>query len=196
MLTTTQPPRPDEADPHRRPERRWLPATATLAVLVFVVGGARFVADAVAGPPGAPVVIDGVGSVQPAAGWMEARRDDGGSFHSVLLRRGTAGLFVMGIDGYEGSIQALADEYTEQVLREEFARLHLGDREEVVLRSGIPAVRFGYIGVTPNDVTIEGVVTAVVGARGGIAFDGFAPAGDLAWVVDDLRTMIDTAAVL
>ena len=166
-----------------------------VALIVGVTGGARVVGDAIKGPPGPAGGFAGVFTVQPQSGWSEELRQEDGGFHELLLRSGTAGLYVAGLEGYGAPVDGLADEYIEAVLQEEFESLQLGDPEQVVLDSR-PAVRFGYFGETSDGVSVEGVVTGVVGANGNaVVFDGFAPEGDLAWAIDDIRTMIDGAVV-
>jgi hypothetical protein len=193
-------PRPDEAPAQRRVERRWLPVLAVVATIAFVTGGARAVADANAGPPQSPASVPGIVVVQPQPGWREdpdARTDDG-AFHEVLLVRGTADLLLVGIEGYGRSAPDLARDYVERVLRARFAQLSVGRvAGPVALRSGVPAVQFGYVGVTEGGVSVEGVVTAAVAGsrRDGVVFDGFAPEGDLAWAAGDIRTMVVGAEV-
>jgi hypothetical protein len=193
-------PRPDEAPSQRRVERRWLPALGVVAVIALVTGGARAVADATAGPLQPATGVPGIVVVQPRPGWSEdldARVDDGG-FHEVLLVRGTADLVLVGIDAYGGSPADLARDYVERVLRARFAQLSVGHvAGPVPLRSGVPAVQFGYVGVTEDGVSVEGAVTAAVAGsrRDGVVFDGFAPEGDLAWAAGDIRTMVAGAEV-
>jgi hypothetical protein len=193
-------PRPDEAPSQRRAERRWLPVAGVVAVILFVTGGARALADATAGPLQPSTGIPGIVVVQPRQGWTAdagARVDDG-ALHEVLLVRGTAHLLLVGIDGYGGSASDLARDYVERVLRARFAQLSVGQVDgPVALRSGVPALQFGYVGVTEGGVSVEGAVTAaVVGSgRDGAVLDGFGPEGDLAWAVEDIRAMVAGAEV-
>lgn len=188
-------PRPDLAPNHLQKQRRWLPVLGVVAVILGVTGGARAVGEAIEGPPGPPTGFAGVFTVQPAGGWSEELKQDDDAFHELLLRSGTAGLYVAGLEGYGTTADGLADEYVEAVLQEEFESLQLGDPERVVLDSR-PAIRFGYFGETSGGVFVEGVVVGVVSANGNaVVFDGFAPEGDLAWAIDDIRTMIDGAVV-
>jgi hypothetical protein len=171
-----------------------------VATIAFVTGGARAVADATAGPLQPPASVPGIVVVQPRPGWSEdpeARVDDG-SLHEVLLVRGTADLLLVGIDAYGGSASDLARDYVDRVLRARFAQLSVGEvAGPVALRSGVPALQFGYVGVTEGGVSVEGAVTAAVAGTGrdGIVFDGFAPEGDLAWAAGDIRAMVAGAEV-
>lgn len=188
------PPRPDQAG--RRKERRWLPVMAVLAVILFVVGGARGVGEAIEGPPGPPTGFDGILTIQPEPGWEEETRNEEDGFHELLLRSGTAGLYVVALEDYADTSEGLAQEYLDIVLDDQFESLTIGDAERLSISDGLPGIRFGYLGVTSDGVSFEGVVTGVVSRSGNaVIFDGFAPEGDLAWAVDDIRKMIEGADV-
>lgn len=195
-MATRAPHRPDEAPSQRRLERRWLPALAVVGVIVFVTGGAQAVGDALAGPPGPPVDVGGAVRVQPEPGWeLEGQDAD-----AALLVRGTARLFIQARTGTTITAVDLARSYVEDDatgLRARFSRLTVEDPpEEVVAANGLPGLRFGYVGETKDGASVEGVVTVVVSPTGSaVIFDGFATMGDLAWAVDDLRTMVDGAVV-
>lgn len=187
--------RPDLAEGQVRVERRWLPALAVVALILAVTGGARGAGEAIAGPPGPPTGFVGVVTVQPEAGWEQELLQEDGDFHELLLRSGTAGLYVAGLQGYADTSEGLANEYVEAVLDEQLEHLQIGDPEHVSL-GPLPAVRFGYLGQTPDGLAVEGVMTGVVSRSGNaVVFDGFAPEGDLAWAAQDIRTMIDGAVV-
>ena len=198
MSTTAHPPpRPDEASSQRRVERRWIPAIAVVLVMLSLTVGAHAIGARLAGQRQPLTGMPGVLEVQPAPGWEVAERSDDGATHQLLLRRGTAGLLIVGIEAYGRGPEDLAHDYAEQVLDQHLAQLRIGgDAGAVMLPSGLEAVRFGYVGVTADGVTIEGVVTAVVSPSGtGVVFDGFAPEGDLVSAAGDLSSMIDSAGV-
>jgi hypothetical protein len=154
--------------------------------------GASGVGDAVS----PPVAVGGIVRLDPATGWREAGRRSQDGFDELVLRHGAAGLYVAAIAGYGGTADELASDYVDQGLHTEYARVTVGDAEPATLAGGLPAVRFGYVGVTADGVTTEGVVVTVVSADGdGAVFDGFAPEGELAGVVDDIQTMIGGAEV-
>lgn len=186
------PPRADEGPAHRRVERRWWPTLAVLAVIVFVAGGSRAVGDALAGPAGPAVEVGGVTTVQPAPGWAVEARSEQAGIVQVLLRRGAAGLLISTSEGFGRPAEELREVY-EGVLQGRFAHLTIG----VPARDDAGRLAFGYVGVTSDGITVEGVAIAAVGPSGDAAvFDGFSPEGDLAAVVDDLRLMVGTAEVL
>jgi hypothetical protein len=173
-------------------ERRWWPTLAVLAVIVFVAGGSRAVGDALAGPAGPAVEVGGVTTVQPAPGWAVEARSEQAGIVQVLLRRGAAGLLISTSEGFGRPAEELREVY-EGVLQGRFAHLTIG----VPARDDAGRLAFGYVGVTSDGITVEGVAIAAVGPSGDAAvFDGFSPEGDLAAVVDDLRLMVGTAEVL
>jgi hypothetical protein len=192
-VSAPAPLRPDEA-PGR--ERRWLPPLAVLGVILLMTVGARGIADALAEPPGGPVEVGGIVSVQPRAAWTVSSREDRGAFHETLLVRGAAGLSVVGIEEAGETPEVLAERYAQDVLSDRFVQLRIaGDGASAAVR-GLPAVRFGYVGITDQGVTLEGVVTAVSAPSGnGAVFDAFAPEGELASVAQDLDAMIAGAEV-
>ncbi len=169
---------------------------AVVGVIVFVTGGARAVGDALAGPPGPPVEVGGVVRVRPEPGWEPEGQDP----DAALLVRGTARLFIQARAGTTISPVDLARSYVEDDetgLRARFSQLTVEDPpEQVTMANGIPGLRFGYVGETKDGASVEGVVTVVVSPSGSaVIFDGFAALGDLAWAIDDLRTMVDGAVV-
>lgn len=185
-------PPPSAAAPHR--ERRWLPALAVLLIIVGLVGGGYAAAVAVQPPPQPPVDVAPGVRVAPAEGWVVADRfrDPPG----VRLTTGSATLDVFA-PAFPGSAAELFDAYVEQVLDPAAEQLSVGDPQEVVLASGLVAVRGGYVGVFSGVAApVEGEVTAVVGSGGTtVVFDGWAGQGLLAQAVDEMREMIDGAEV-
>ena len=69
--------------------------------------------------------------------------------------------------------------------------------EQILLRNGLEAVRFGYIGSEPRSGSpVEGSVTVAVSPAGnGVVFDGWAFQGQLELIVEELTAMIDGAEV-
>ncbi|MGZ4149622.1 MAG: hypothetical protein ACXVQJ_06260, partial [Actinomycetota bacterium] len=68
--------------------------------------------------------------------------------------------------------------------------------QQTVLRSGLPAIQFGYTGVTFDREPVAGVVTVAVGPGGnGVVFDASWPEQDLAVPAGDIAAMIDGAAI-
>jgi hypothetical protein len=186
------PVRPDEAPAQRVTERRWLPVIGVVAVIAVVAFGA----GSASGSPGPPVDVAGIVRLQPEPGWEVVERADAGTVHRVRLQRDNTLLDVYGVESLGGSPSELAAEFQREILSTQFDRLTIGGTGDVTLPSGLPAVVFGYVGVSGDGVSVEGVVTAIVGIDGnGAVFDGFAPQGELAAGVGDLRSMIDGATV-
>jgi hypothetical protein len=98
------------------------------------------------------------------------------------------------VPSFEGSPGELASRYAAEVLQPRFEDLSIGEPATGALASGVPAIRFGYVGVA-DGVPIEGAAIVAVGATSGAVFDASAPKGDLAWAASDLDTMIHAAEV-
>lgn len=195
MRAALEPSRPDEASSQRRPERRWLPVLAVIAVISLITGAGDLVAGGLAGPPGAAVDVGPAVRLHPAPGWETEVRHEAGDLHAVLLARGTVVLAVVAAPA--GGVEAgdLLAAYEADLLSEGFAALTVGEPETATL-GGLPAARAGYVGTTTGGAAIEGFLLAVVSEAGqGVVFDAAAPSGDLAAAVDDLVAMIQDAEV-
>ncbi len=193
MRTARDPERPDEAPSQRRVERRWLPLLAVLGVIALITGGGRSVSDAIAGPPEPAFDLTPALRIHPAAGWVAEGFDRRAGVEAVVLARGTAVLRIEAILEDPRAPQALMDGYVEQVLRQAFVDLTLGEPEAAIV-DGAPAARAGYLGTTAQGVSVEGIVVVTVAPSGAaVVFDAGAPAGDLAWAGEDVVSMIRTA---
>jgi hypothetical protein len=193
MATPPAPARPDEAGSQRRVERRWLPLLAVLAAIALVTGGGRSVSEALAGDEPPPVDVGSAVTVQPAPGWSVERVEDGDGVDAVLLSRGSAVLQVTAVETGPRPPVLIFQEYTRAVLAETYDPLTVGEAEGASV-GGVPAVEAGYVGTTDGGVTVEGFVVVAAAPSGSeVAFDAAAPAGDLAWAVEDLVAMISTA---
>lgn len=187
----TAPPRPDEAPPTRRSERRWTPALGVLAVIVLVTGGADLVGGAIR-ERAEPIEVGESLTVTPEPGWEVVSGLEEPEVSRVLLRGGRTDLLVIALSGGNVSALEVARDYA-AVLDARFAQVSIG--EPAV--DGIERVRFGYVGVSGDGLAIEGVVAVVSGASGNAAvFDGFAPKGSLGAAIGDLREMVDSAEVV
>ena len=195
MRAALEPSRPDEASSQRRPERRWLPVLAVIAVISLITGAGDLVAGGLAGSPGPTVDVGPAVQLHPARGWETEVRHEDGDLHAVLLARGTVVLAVVATPARGVEPGDLLAEYEAGLLSEGFADLTVGEPEMGTL-GGLPAVRVGYVGTTTGGAAVEGFVVAVVSATGqGVVFDAAAPSGDLAAAVDDLAAMIEDADV-
>jgi hypothetical protein len=167
----------------------------------FVVAGTLPVPDVRA------VALEGVVTVHPLPGWEVAHRDQvslpsasgevlSGEFTQLTRGNGALDLLALPEVGVGGL--ALADLYATDVLSHQLERLSVTDRiEQILLRNGLEAVRFGYIGSDPQSGSpVEGSVTVVVSPAGnGVIFDGWAFQGQLELIVEELTAMIDGAEV-
>lgn len=168
-----------------------LPVVAVLAVIAFVTGGSRLVGAVVEDVAVPAVQVGGTVTVTPEPGWEVVSSSQDGAVSEVLLQRGTVGLLVIAVPAAVGSTTDLARRYVDDVLRERFAQLTIGDPTVTAAQ-----LRFGYVGTTLDGVAVEGVVAVEVGPSGaGAVFDGFAPTGHLGAAVGDLRAMVDSAEV-
>jgi hypothetical protein len=204
---TSEPARPDLAPGRGRPPRRWLPTGLVALVLSVTVLGGFVVAGTLPEPELRAVALGGVVTVHPLPGWEIARREPislpsaagpvPGAF--AQLTRGSGALDLVAVPGVGGGPLVLADLYAGEVLGSQLERLSVSERiEQVLLRNGLQAVRFGYIGSAPPSGTpVEGSVTVVVsGAGNGVIFDGWAFQGQLELIVEELGAMIDGAEVV
>jgi hypothetical protein len=189
-----------------RPIRPWLPTALVALVMSFTVLGGFVVAGALPEPPVRAVPLGGAVTIHPLPGWEVVLREGisipsasevlSGEF--AQLTRGSGALDVVAVPGIGGGALKLADLYAGEVLSSQLERLSVSDRvEEILLRNGLQAVRFGYIGSEPQSGSpIEGSVTVVVSPSGnGVVFDGWAFQGQLELIVEELAVMIDNAEV-
>lgn len=194
------PTRPDAAPGQVRPERRWLPVLAVLATILVVVAGGFVVAASLSEPDRSSVSIPGVVSVQPLSGWRVAGSGmigDAPPRRYVQLTRGSGDLSVVDWGPVTGDATSLADA-VDGVLRASFAQLSVSNTlTSIVSEDGLHGQRFTFVGVDPTSgASVEGEVSTFTDAGGrGVVFIALAPEGLLAYVDDDLHTMIDRAQV-
>jgi hypothetical protein len=191
-----------------RPLRRWLPTGLVALVLSVTVLGGFVVAAALPEPEVQAVALGGVVTVHPLPGWEVVHRSgvtvpvpSGGvaSGEFAQLTRGSGALDVVALPAIGGGALELADLYAGEVLSRQLERLSVSNRvEEILLRNGLRAVRFGYIGSEPQSGSpVEGSVTVVVSPVGnGVVFDGWAFQGQLELIVEELTAMVDGAEIV
>jgi hypothetical protein len=204
---SSEPPaRPDAPAGAVRPGRRWLPAGIVTGVMAVTVLGGFVTAAALPTPEVRSLRVGGVVTVRPLPGWAIVRQEraalpspTGGTLGAAFAQvsRGSGVLDILAIRGLGGEPETAAAFYAEEVLQGQLERLTLSGLSHVVLRSGLPAARFGYIGTEPQGgAAIEGSVTVAVGSSGAVAvFDGWGFEGQLELIAEELATMIDTASV-
>jgi hypothetical protein len=193
MPLDPMPVRPDEAPAQRVRERRWVPTLIVAALILIVAQGARTVADATAGATGPPITVGSVLTVQPRPGWDVVSTT--AVPPAARLHRGPVLLDVFVYPAASDGPGGVAARYVEGALRPGLAQVTIGEAAPTTLAGGVPAVRFGYVGVTHDGVPLEGVVIAASGSGASAVFDAYAPRGELATVAGDLQAMIDGAEV-
>ena len=176
-------------------ERRWLPVAAIVGVMTAVVAGGYLTADALGQVRGGAVAVSPTVEVTPLPGWELAERfpDPPG----VRLTRGAASLDVITIT-FAGTDAELLADYVQGVLEPDAEQLQVSESpERVDLGSGLVGSRIAYVGLFGDvQASIEGEVTAVVSPSGtGVVFDGWAPAGQLRFSLDEIDEMIRTAQI-
>jgi hypothetical protein len=199
--------RPDARVVARRPSRRWLPTGIVSLVMSVTVLGGFVVAGTLPEPDVQAVALGGVARIHPLPGWEVVHREHislptaaGGTAPGEFaqLTRGNGALDLVALPEVGDGALELADVYASEVLSGQLERLSVSDRvEQILLRSGLEAVHFRYIGSEPQSGSpIEGSVTVVVSPAGnGVIFDGWAFQGQLELVAEELRAMIDGAEV-
>lgn len=206
MSRADAPARPDVLAGAARLGRRWLPIWIVAGVIAVTVLGGFVTAAALPAPDVRSISVGGAVRVHPPPGWAVVRQDRvtvpdpaggtlAGSF--AQLSRGSGALDVLAIDGLGGSADGAAAYYAEAILGRQLERLAVSSFTHVVLRSGLPAARFGYVGTEPDaGAAIEGSVTVAVGASGVVVmFDGWGFEGQLGPIAEELERMIGTAEV-
>ena len=193
MPVDPMPVRPDEAPAQRVRERRWVPTLIVTALVVVVAQGARTVADATAPAPGPPITVGSVLTLQPRPGWDVVSTT--AVPPAARLHRGPVLLDVFVYPAASDGPGGVAARYVGDALRPSLAQVTIGEAAPTTLAGGVPAVRFGYVGVTDDGLQLQGVVIAASGSSASVVFDAYAPGGELATVAGDLQAMIDGAEV-
>lgn len=201
------PTRPDAPPGAARPGRRWLPVWLVLGVIAVAVLGGFVASASLPVREASPVTVGGAVVVRPLPGWALIRKEEGvalaapagGAVEAAFaqLSRGNGALDVLAIRGLGLPADRAAAFYVDAVLRSQLERPSVSELRPAVLRTGLQAVRFAYIGTEPTSGdAIEGTVTVALGASGVVAvLDGWASEGQLELIDDELDAMIDDADV-
>jgi hypothetical protein len=176
-------------------QRRWIPVVALAGVLAAVTTGGYLTSDTLGQIRGGAVAVGTSVRVTPFPGWELAGRSTDPD--RIRLTSGSTSLDVAAFP-FDGTDVDLLGRYVDQVLEPDAEQFRVSEEVEPVrLASGLNGSRIAYVGLF-GDVQspIEGEVTAVVSPSGeGVIFDGWAPAGQLQFEIDEIDAMIDRAEI-
>lgn len=180
--------------PPLRP-RRWIPVVALAAVLSAVVSGGYLTSDAIGQIRGGAVDVTASVRVTPFTGWELAGRSTDPD--QVRLTSGSTSLDVAAVP-FDGTDVDLLGWYVENILESDAEQFRVSEEVEPVrLASGLTGSRIAYVGLFGDvQAPIEGEVTTVVSPSGeGVIFDGWAPAGQLQFEIDEIDAMVEHAEI-
>jgi len=186
-------PAPLPPPPLRR--RRWIPVVALAAVLAAVTSGGYLTSDALGEIQGGAVAVGTSVRVTPLPGWELAGRS--ADPDRIRLTSGSTSLDVAALP-FDGTDVDLLGRYVDDILKPDAEQFRVSEEiESVRLASGLTGSRIAYVGLFGDvQAPIEGEVTAVVSPSGeGVIFDGWAPAGQLQFEIDDIDAMIERAEI-
>jgi len=175
--------------------RRWIPVVVLVAVMGGVVSGGYVTSDALGETTGDTVTVSASVRITPLAGWELAERF--GDPPGIRLTSGSTSLDVATIP-FTGTDVDLLASYIDQVLEPDAEQFQVSEEVEPVrLASGLTGTRIAYVGLFGDvQAPIEGEVTAVVSPSGaGVIFNGWAPAGQLQFEIDEIDEMIERAVI-
>ena len=175
--------------------RRWIPVVVLVAVMGGVVSGGYVTSDALGETTGGTVTVSASVRITPLAGWELAERF--GDPPGIRLTSGSTSLDVATIP-FTGTDVDLLASYIDQVLEPDAEQFQVSEEVEPVrLTSGLTGTRIAYVGLFGDvQAPIEGEVTAVVSPSGaGVIFNGWAPAGQLQFEIDEIDEMIERAVI-
>jgi hypothetical protein len=175
--------------------RRWIPVAALAVVLAAVTSGGYLTADALGEVRGGAVAVNASVRVTPFPGWELAGRLSDPD--RIRLTSGSTSLDVAALP-FDGTDVDLLRQYVDNILEPDAEQFRVSEEVEPVrLASGLTGSRIAYVGLFGDvQAPIEGEVTAVVSPSGqGVIFDGWAPAGQLQFEIDEIDAMIDRAEI-
>jgi len=176
-------------------QRRWIPVVVLVAVMTGVVSGGYVTSDALGETSGETVMVSASVQITPLPGWVLAERF--GDPPGIRLTSGSTSLDVATIPFTETDVDLLAS-YVGEVLEPDAEQLQVSEEAESIrLASGLTGTRIAYVGLFGDvQAPVEGEVTAVVSPSGtGVIFDGWAPAGQLQFEIDEIDEMIEGAEI-
>ena len=176
-------------------QRRWIPVVVLVAVMTGVVSGGYLTSDALGETSGGTVTVSASVRITPLPGWVLAERF--GDPPGIRLTSGSTSLDVATIP-FTGTDVDLLASYVNQVLEPDAEQFQVSEEVEPIrLASGLTGTRIAYVGLFGDvQAPIEGEVTAVVSPSGaGVIFNGWAPAGQLQFEIDEIDEMIEHAEI-
>ena len=176
-------------------QRRWIPVVVLVAVMTGVVSGGYLTSDALGETSAGTVTVSASVRITPLPGWVLAERF--GDPPGIRLTSGSTSLDVATIP-FTGTDVDLLASYVNQVLEPDAEQFQVSEEVEPIrLASGLTGTRIAYVGLFGDvQAPIEGEVTAVVSPSGaGVIFNGWAPAGQLQFEIDEIDEMIEHAEI-
>ena len=176
-------------------QRRWIPVVTLAAVLAAMTTGGYLTSDALGETRGGAVAVRTSVRITLFPGWELARRWTDPD--RIRLTSGSTSLDVAALP-FDGTDVDLLGRYVDEVLEPEAEQFRVSEElEPVRLASGLTGSRIAYVGLFGDvQAPIEGEVTAAVSPSGeGVIFDGWAPAGQLQFEIDEIDAMIDRAEI-
>jgi hypothetical protein len=168
---------------------------ALAAVLAAVTSGGYLTSDALGEVRGGAVAVGTSVRVTPFPGWELAGRSTDPD--RIRLTSGSTSLDVAAFP-FDGTDVDLLGWYVDNILEPDAEQFRVSEEVEPVrLASGLTGSRIAYVGLFGDvQAPIEGEVTAVVSpTRQGVIFNGWAPAGQLQFEIDEIDAMIERAEI-
>ena len=168
---------------------------ALATVLAAVTSGGYLTSDALGEIQGGAVAVGTSVRVTPFPGWELADRSTDPD--RIRLTSGSTSLDVAAFP-FDGTDVDLLGRYVDDILEPDAEQFRVSEEvESVRLASGLTGSRIAYVGLFGDvQAPIEGQVTAVVSPSGeGVIFDGWAPAGQLQFEIDEIDAMIERAEI-
>jgi hypothetical protein len=138
--------------------------------------------------PGAGVQVGSLVVVFPPGGWTVV----GSEASQVVLQK--AGVILIVIGGpYQGTPQDLAAAYSSS-FGEAMGQFSAGEPASARIGNGVPAVAFGYVGVSEGN-QVDGAIMVGVASGTGVILNVLAPKGQLPAIADDVDSIVATLQV-